>query len=212
MVVGLGCLGWVGYQHVGTNLVSERAFVEQAQRLRSTWERPPATPVPSSQQISDDTGAEAIEEAGEQPAATALLRVPALGPEYEVPVLPGTDSEVLARGVGHYLGSARPGEVGNVALAGHRVTHGEPFRRLLELEVGSEIVIETARAVHVYVVDVAPRSRTVADAEGCVLAAVPCGYPGSERRLLTLTTCEDLFRSDDRSVAHGHLLWTVPKP
>ncbi|MDN8817655.1 sortase, partial [Staphylococcus aureus] len=65
--------------------------------------------------------------------AIALLRVPAFGADFEVPILNGTDLSDLDRGVGHYTSTAAAGEVGNFALAGHRVTHGEPFAQLLTL-------------------------------------------------------------------------------
>ena len=38
----------------------------------------------------------------------------------EVPVLEGTDDLILNRGVGHILGTVRPGEDGNIGIAGHR--------------------------------------------------------------------------------------------
>ena len=37
LVAGLGLLGWVGYQYVGTNLISERAFADEKSGLRTKW-------------------------------------------------------------------------------------------------------------------------------------------------------------------------------
>jgi hypothetical protein len=68
--------------------------------------------------------------------ASALIRIPAFGKKYVVPVLEGTSSSVLTKGFGHFTRSADPGEVGNYALAAHRVTHGEPLRRMPELRAG----------------------------------------------------------------------------
>ena len=196
---GLGCLGWVGYQYLGTNVVSERAFDAGRQDLRARWQHP--TPASASP-----------EPAGVPDKATALLRIPAFGAGYEIPVLEGTDLDTLTDGVGHYLGTARPGQVGNFALAGHRVTHGQPFARLLELERGDEVVIETRTAVYTYVLDESPRSLTVDDTATWVLDPVP-GEPNTEptRALITLTTCQDLFTSPDRSVGFGHLRSTRNK-
>jgi sortase A len=200
LLAGLGCLGWVAYQYFGTNVVAERAFDDGRQDLRQRW----AEPAPSARAEPDP---EALP--GD---ATALLRIPAFGADFEIPVLEGTDLDILAAGVGHYPGTAAPGEVGNFALAGHRVTHGQPFRRLLELEPGDEVVVETRTAVHTYVIDEPPRNLTVADTATWVLDPVP-GEPEREptRALITLTTCQDLFRSPDRSVGFGHLQSTRNK-
>ena len=199
LVVGLSCLGWVAYQYFGTNVVSNRAFDVQRQDLRSRWQErpaagaatPSATPAPAAPLPGD---------------ATALLRIPAFGADYEIPVLEGTDLDILSRGVGHYTGTAQAGEVGNYAIAGHRVTHGQPFSRLLELGKGDQVVVETERAVYIYVLDEPPRSLTVTDTDSWVLDPVP-GRPDAEpsRALITLTTCQDLFHSPDRSVGFGHL-------
>ena len=51
-------------------------------------------------------------------------------------VVSGTDEGDLALGPGHYLGTAMPGQAGNVAIAGHRTTHGAPFNRLAALGAG----------------------------------------------------------------------------
>ena len=39
LVVGLSCLGWVGYQIFGTNIVSERAFDTETAELRTQWDQ-----------------------------------------------------------------------------------------------------------------------------------------------------------------------------
>ena len=51
-----------------------------------------------------------------------------------------------------------------------------------------------------------------AETAGWVLEPVP-GEPGIDptRRLITLTTCQDIFRSPDRSVGFGHLQSTKNK-
>src|SRR5690606_40138254 len=88
----------------------------------------------------------------------AVIRIPRFGDDYARPVIEDTGLDVLARGVGHYVGTAMPGEVGNVGLAGHRTTYGAPFNRIHELQPGDRVVIETAAAYSVYVVDSHTRS------------------------------------------------------
>jgi len=63
--------------------------------------------------------------------AIAILRIPRI--DLEVPVLEGTDELSLNRGVGHMIGTANPGENGNMAIAGHRDGF---FRGLKDLGVG----------------------------------------------------------------------------
>jgi sortase A len=209
LLAGLGLLGWVGYEYIGTNVVSERAFSEEKAQLRARWSAE-GTASGRGDRSSDRT------EAGSSSAipgeTMALLRIPAFGDDFEVPILEGTELADLDRGVGHYSSSAQPGQVGNFALAGHRITHGQPFARLLELDRGDAVIVETRDATYTYAIDGPPRDLTVPDSATWVLDPVP-GDPKakSTRALLTLTTCQDLFRSPDRSVGFGHLVSTKTK-
>ncbi|CAA9378710.1 MAG: hypothetical protein AVDCRST_MAG75-772 [uncultured Propionibacteriaceae bacterium] len=213
LVIGLGCLGWVGYQYFGTNIVSKRAFEQEKGGLRAKWDQQQ-----DQQQTATPSASRSTTNTRENKAPTvipgdaiALLRIPAFGAEYEVPILAGTEVSTLSRGVGHYETTALPGRVGNFAIAGHRVTHGQPFAKLLELDIGAEVIVETREAVYTYVVDVPPRDLTVDDTETCVLDPAPCAKGEPRRALLTLTTCEDLFSSADRSIGFAHLESTEKK-
>ena len=88
--------------------------------------------------------------------ASALIRIPKFGKKYVVPVLEGTSTRVLARGFGHFAETAHPGQVGNYALAGHRVTHGEPLRRMPELRPGDRVIVETVAHTYTYRLDTNP--------------------------------------------------------
>lgn len=70
-------------------------------------------------------------------APEAVLRIPRVG--IEVPVLEGTSDATLNRGVGHIPGTARPGEVGNLAITGHRDGF---FRPLKDISAGDIIEVE----------------------------------------------------------------------
>ena len=209
LVAGLGCLGWVAWQYFGTNVTSEKAFREETSELREQWSQSSegADPKSSSQQGQGELTTAVPGD------AIALLRIPAFGPDYEVPILSGTDLSILNRGVGHYTTTAGPGQVGNFAIAGHRITHGEPFARLLELKTGDQVIVETRTAVYTYVMDGSPGNLTVNDTDTWVLDPDPQNR-GAEatKAVLTLTTCQDLFRSPDRSVGFAHLATTVDKP
>lgn len=71
-------------------------------------------------------------------APTAVLRIPSIG--LEVAVLEGTDDLTLNRAVGRIAGTARPGEAGNVGIAGHRDGF---FRVLKDLAPDSPLELET---------------------------------------------------------------------
>ena len=65
------------------------------------------------------------------------LSVPRLG--ISRIVLAGTSGQSLAFGPGHLFNSAKPGESGNIVIAGHRDTH---FSFLKDLEIGDYIELE----------------------------------------------------------------------
>ncbi|MFI9624898.1 class E sortase [Streptomyces sp. NPDC052042] len=141
--------------------------------------------------------------------AYAVIRIPRIG--LVAPVAQGIGRRgVLDKGyVGHYPRTAQPGETGNFALAGHRNTHGEPFRYIDRLRRGDLIGIETREAVYTYTVD-RTLARTSALDSG-VIAAVPrsevkprAGYTAGGS-YVTLTTCTPEFTSRYRLVVWGRL-------
>lgn len=147
--------------------------------------------------------------------AYAILTIPRL--HLRAPVAEGTSKQgVLNKGyVGHYAGTQQPGRPGNFALAGHRNTHGEPFRHLDRLRPKDRIEVETAEATYTYAVDeILPRT---SPSDTGVIRPVPrstaqpsYGYdaPG---RYLTLTTCTPEYSSKYRLVVWGKLISTRPR-
>lgn len=69
-------------------------------------------------------------------------------------VAEGTTGESLRGGAGHYMQTAYPGDVGNMAIAGARVTLGEPFRHMDQLREGDEI--ELIVPMHRFIYRVVP--------------------------------------------------------
>jgi sortase A len=148
----------------------------------------------------------------------ALIRIPALGLDYVRAVVEGTGEASLAEGPGHYVDSVLPGQVGNFAVAGHRVGKGSPFLDLDRLRAGDAIVIETQRYYYVYRVlgdrrtgnpsvsdqDGIPGQEIVSPTDVAVVAPVP-DHPGAtpHRRLLTLTTCHPRFSARQRMIIHA---------
>ncbi|KES04419.1 membrane protein [Streptomyces toyocaensis] len=145
----------------------------------------------------------------------ALLHIPKL--DVVVPIAEGISSKkVLDRGmVGHYaegaLKTAMPdARTGNFGLAGHRNTHGEPFRYINRLEPGDPIVVETQNEYFVYktasMLPVTPPSNV------SVLDPVPkgSGFTGPGR-YITLTTCTPEFTSKYRLIVWGKMVEERPR-
>ncbi|MGH3356039.1 MAG: class E sortase [Nocardioidaceae bacterium] len=201
MLVGLSLLGYVAWQYWGTNIVAKEAQGDITQDLLSSWDDPA---------VEDLLGPQGAAELGD---AIALVRIPRFGDEFVVPVIEGVRPGDLAQGLGHYPGTALPGQVGNFAVAGHRVTHGEPFRELPALRPGDEVEVETSDAVYSYKLTSNPNRLIVQPEDTWVLDPIP-GKPSRtppDRARITLTTCAELFHTSDRMIAFGQLVDTERK-
>ncbi|MFG2709000.1 class E sortase [Streptomyces goshikiensis] len=227
VTVGVVVLLLVVHQVWWTNRQAAAAAREEVQELESQWA---AAPVPEdgggsgvgggtggggSPEVPSGAGRTAGAVPREAPAraagsdAYAVLRVPRLG--LVVPVAQGIDKRgVLDKGyVGHYPGTAAPGEQGNFALAGHRNTHGEPFRYVNRLRAGDELIVDVRGRRFVYVVGKTLAQTTERDTG--VIAPVPrsvvkpdAGY-GEPGAYITLTTCTPEYSSRYRLVVWGTL-------
>lgn len=78
----------------------------------------------------------------------AVLAIPRIG--LEVPVFEGTDDLILNRGAGRIVGTARPGQAGNIGIAGHRDGF---FRGLKDIRSGDRIELRAPSGESVYRVD-----------------------------------------------------------
>ncbi len=148
-------------------------------------------------------------------AAYAVIRIPKIG--VTAPVAQGVSkANVLNKGyVGHYVHTAQPGKKGNFALAGHRNTHGEPFRRLDRLRPGDTVRIDTDEARYTYAVDrmlpqTSPSDGTVIDPVP-YSSAHPAYHYAEPDSYLTLTTCTPEFTSTYRLVVWGRLTAIEPR-
>jgi sortase A len=128
-------------------------------------------------------------------SVVAELQIPALGVDQYV--VEGTTTDDLSKGPGHYTGTAAPGQAGNVAIAGHRTTHGAPFNRLGDLRKGDRIILTTTSDESLtYIVSGTPQA--VSPNDVAVL-----NYFGDNR--ITLTTCTPEFSAAQRLIAVGEL-------
>jgi sortase A len=185
ILTGLGFLAFCAWQYFGTNIVSKHKQADIKQSIAKNWD---------NGIDGDDIG---------------LLRVERFGSDYEVPIVEGFDDDALASGVGWDDNSADPGEIGNFAIAGHRVTHGEPFAKFPTLKKGDRVVVETRTQVFTYVLRNAGTSITVDFSVGWPLQRVPEPDAAEERptkAVITMLTCSELFHTRDRSVVIGDLV------
>jgi sortase A len=188
------------YQLFWTNIESRFAQDSLRHDLTKAWQDPARQP-----------GLQATEALTAPPPGKplAIIHIPRLGADFSRVVVEGVRLADLARGPGHYPGTALPGQVGNLAIAGHRATNGEPFRRLNVLGKGDVVVLETRDTYYTYVVD---SSEIVEPTTVNVILPVP-NAPGVRpvRPLLTLTTCHPRWASTHRLIVYAHLQVQQPK-
>ncbi|MFJ9536421.1 class E sortase [Streptomyces sp. NPDC101225] len=147
--------------------------------------------------------------------AYAVLTIPRLG--LRVPVAEGVSKpNVLNKGyVGHYRGTQQPGQAGNFALAGHRNTHGEPFRHINRLRPKDVVRVETRSATYTYAVDTTlpqTSSRDVGVVRPIPRSLVDPRYGYDEPgHYITLTTCTPEYTSRYRLVVWGKLVSMRPR-
>lgn len=90
---------------------------------------------------ADPRAPEAVVELG-------TIEIPKIGVAKSI--FEGITLTTLDRGPGHWPGTAMPGQLGNVVIAGHRVSHDKPFRHLDKLEADDEVIMTTADGRFVY--------------------------------------------------------------
>ncbi len=196
VLAGLAFIGYFAWQYWGTNYVAKQKQAEIKELIADDWGK------------------------GIDGNAIGLLRVPRFGDDYEVPIVKGGDllgakgKKALAEGVAWYEPGAKPGEIGNFAIAGHRVTHGEPFRKFLELREGDKVFVETRRKIYTYVLRNDGDAITVDFTTSWPLADVPDPQKAGQKAtsaVITMLTCSELFHTDNRSIVIGDLDSTKDK-
>jgi len=171
-VIGLSLLGGAFAAIVHTRVYQARqgrTFSDMERRATaSTYglESPPVLASTGPSTLAPDA----------DPLVLGRIEIPRIG--VSAIVREGDDDTTLAVAVGHIPGTARPGEHGNMALAGHRDSF---FRALRHIQVHDTIRIRTAGRRYEYLVDstevVAPEETRVLDPTGdAVLTLVTC-YP-----------------------------------
>lgn len=192
ITIGVVLVLFVGWQLLWTDVVSDA----DASQVVSTIEKDPAGPEwvqPKQAKLGQ---------------AFAIVRIPRFGPKFARPLYEGTTRDVLARGIGHYVGTGLPGDAGNFAMAGHRTTYGKPFNQIAKLVEGDVVLVETRDTYFVYRVT---SHQIVPPSQVSVLLPVP-DEPQKKATVatLTMTSCHPEFSARERYVVHAELDATYP--
>ncbi|MCU1676490.1 MAG: sortase family protein [Frankiales bacterium] len=213
LTAGVIVLLFGAYELWGTNLYTASQQTALHDQLTREWDIAPgagptaARPTPHP---AEGTPAKATFDIANVPLGSgmAVLRIPALGANYDKVIVEGVGTEDLKRGPGHYPGTALPGEVGNFVVSGHRTTYGAPFNRIDELRVGDELIVQTATDWFVYRVS---GTEIVLPTATDIISPVP-HHPGQkpDTATMTLTTCNPEFSARERLVVYATLASTRP--
>jgi sortase A len=152
----------------------ERAL-KDAQTPARTIQQPASSPLPA-QVEADRARAESFGIDGLAGSPLGRIEISSIG--LAAMIMEGIDGRTLRHAVGHIPGTPRPGQQGNVAIAGHRDTF---FRGLRNIRKDDEITLTTLNGTYRYRVDstqvVAPEHTEVLDDSGeAILTLVTC-YP-----------------------------------
>ncbi|MER7403262.1 class E sortase [Streptomyces sp. NPDC000070] len=201
VTVGSVIVLFVVYVLFWTGVKADDVMDDQIELLRKEWsktrptERSPASPPKPAPYAKGKP--------------FAIMYIPRLGFTWNKPVLEGTATGTLKKGLGHYAETAQLGRKGNFAVAGHRRTHGDPFKDFPKLRRGDAVVLTDGTTWFTYRIDKGPHKTVPSDIE--VIDPVPrtSGYtrPG---RYLTLTTCEPEWGHSHRLIVWAHLDSTQP--
>ena len=203
LTIGVVLLLFAFYEAYWTNVESGQLQEEASADLEEQWRNP-------RQKMEPELG-----------EAFAQLYIPTFGSDYHFAIIEGTNEDDLLRGPGRYVDSQMPGEMGNFAVAGHRVGKGAPFNDIGKLETCDDIVVETQTERITY--RVLPIDGEQADCfngippeyshvvgrhittpgDVSVTNPVPESDAAPNREILTLTTCHPQFSNAERMIVHA---------
>lgn len=223
ITLGLVVLLFAVYEVWITNIFAHRAQTKVYNALQDEWKNG-RDPLPGNDLSTIPLG-----------AGIAVMYIPRLGSDYHFAVVQGSpvpDDAQLEKGPAHYGDTQLPGQLGNFAVAGHRVGKGEPFLNIDKLRSGDAVIVETKTWWYVYrvlghpdgsnpqgnmtsvpvnnhdPVDV-PGREIINPSQGEVVLPVP-NHPelrvaDAKVALMTMTTCHPKFTAEHRMIVHAEL-------
>jgi sortase A len=193
---GLIVLLFAVYEVWGKTAIVDAHQNDLNQQLAQQWAGQP-TVAPSTSPSAAPKPAEG--------KAIAVLFIPRMKKHWTV--VQGVAPADIRYAPGHYPDSAMPGEIGNFAVAGHRIS--AIFWDLDRLKTGDPVVVQTADTWYIYRVS---GTEVVKPTAVQVVAPVP-NQPGVRPTvaMLTMTTCNPKYNNYQRLVVHGQLDRTQPR-
>jgi sortase A len=170
IMVGISLFIVGGIQFIQTNVNQKEALAEAKTVLYNSTLKEP-DPVGEGSTLSINS-TEFAPETGE---TIGILHIPKL--EADLPIIEGTDADELAKGVGHYKGTAFPTQNDQIVLSGHRDT---VFRNIGQLDVGDLFIVKLPYGEFSYEIV----KTNIVDADNTAVIT-----PTSPKEVLTLTTC-----------------------
>ena len=125
--------------------------------------------------------------------ALAEIKIPSIGVTRTV--VEGVALSQLKRGPGHYPETPLPGQKGNVAIAGHRTTYGQPFHNIDKVKIGDQVQFVTTQGTFVYEVT---ETKIVKPNQTEILQDM-----GDNR--ITLIACHPKYSAKERIIVIGKL-------
>ncbi|HEV2888056.1 MAG TPA: class E sortase [Jatrophihabitans sp.] len=148
LTCGAVLLLFVVYEVWVSNLFADHKQAQVRHRLVTAWQHG-RDPLKGQDRLNLPIGKQVVLPTGQ---GFANLYIPAFGKDFARTIVQGTSDGDLEAGPGHYVTSQLPGQLGNFAVAGHRVGKGEPFLNLDRLRPGDTVVVQTASNWYVYAV------------------------------------------------------------
>ncbi|MEU9184868.1 class E sortase [Streptomyces sp. NPDC048484] len=210
ITVGTVIVLFVVYVLFWTGVKADTAMDDQIAQLQEQWAKGSVTAGPDEPRSTEGPGATPRKPTAYQDGRPfAVMYIPRLGFTWNKPVLEGTKTKTLKKGLGHYASTAQLGERGNFAVAGHRRTYGDPFKDFPRLRPGDPVVLTDGTTWFTYRIDTKPYKTLPSDT--AVIGPVPkkSGYTRAGR-YLTLTTCEPEWGHSHRLIIWAHLDATQP--
>lgn len=127
------------------------------------------------------------------PEQAVRIQIPAIN--VDAPIVQGDGWEQLKKGVGQHIGTADPGDDGNMVLSAHNDIFGEIFRDLDQLKPGDQIILHTNQRSYTYIISgykiVEPTQTEVMEA--------------TSQPKVTLISCYPYLVDDERIVVSARL-------